>query len=158
MSKVIKRATVQSPGQIRHLLRITDATSKHPERDAVVSLLGVSVGMRITEIVQITVQNRRLWSGDPDGARAAATTRAHRLPLPARLSTTVNSGRRTPCTLTGHRRVLAQRRDSTQRHDHNAYDHEREAGNKHGTASRVPVKLGDDPTARISEYDGLVER
>ena len=30
----IQRATVLASGQLRHLLRVTEATSRHPERDA----------------------------------------------------------------------------------------------------------------------------
>ncbi|WP_082771697.1 MULTISPECIES: tyrosine-type recombinase/integrase [Burkholderiaceae] len=51
----IKRAEVLSPSQIRHLLRVTDATSRYPERDAVILLLGLGCGMRITETAQVTV-------------------------------------------------------------------------------------------------------
>jgi len=55
MATKVKRAAVLPPGQIRHLLRATEATSRFPERDAVIILLGFSVGLRITEIAQITV-------------------------------------------------------------------------------------------------------
>ncbi len=33
------QATTLRPGQIRHLLRITEATSRYPERDCLVLLL-----------------------------------------------------------------------------------------------------------------------
>lgn len=33
------RAAVLPPGQIRHLLNVTEATSRHPERDAAILLL-----------------------------------------------------------------------------------------------------------------------
>jgi len=55
MATNVKRAAVLQLGQIRHLLRATEATSRFPERDAVILLLGFSVGMRITEIAQITI-------------------------------------------------------------------------------------------------------
>lgn len=55
MASKIERAAVLRPGQIAHLLRVTEATSRFPERDAVILLLGFSVGVRITEIAQITV-------------------------------------------------------------------------------------------------------
>jgi len=45
------------PGQIRHLLRVTAATSRHPERDCLVLLLGLTAGTRVTEIAQIEVQD-----------------------------------------------------------------------------------------------------
>jgi len=50
------QATSLQPGQIRHLLRVTAATSRHPERDTLVLLLGLTAGMRVTEIAQIEVQ------------------------------------------------------------------------------------------------------
>ena len=63
MSNAPKRAAVLSPGQIRHLLRVTEATSRHPARDAVILLLGLSVGMRITEVAQIAVADVMFRSG-----------------------------------------------------------------------------------------------
>ncbi|MEX3690336.1 tyrosine-type recombinase/integrase [Paraburkholderia sp. BR14263] len=57
MSSKIKRAAVLAPGQIRHLLRVTEVTSHYPERDAVILLLGFGVGMRISEIAQVTVSD-----------------------------------------------------------------------------------------------------
>ena len=60
----IKRAEVLSPSQVRHLLRVTEATSRHPERDAVILLLGLGCGMRITEIVQVTVADFYFASGE----------------------------------------------------------------------------------------------
>jgi site-specific recombinase XerD len=55
-------ATLQ-PGQIRHFLRVTAATSRHPERDSLVLLLGLTAGMRVTEIAQIEVQDVLFPSG-----------------------------------------------------------------------------------------------
>lgn len=45
------------PDQIRHLLRVTAASRRHPEPDGLVLLLGISTGMRITEIAQIEAQD-----------------------------------------------------------------------------------------------------
>lgn len=59
----IERAAVLAPSQIRHLLRVTHATSRQPVRDIVVLLLGLSCGMRITEIAQITVADILFPSG-----------------------------------------------------------------------------------------------
>jgi integrase/recombinase XerD len=59
----IKRAEVLTPGRIRHLLRVTEATSTQPQRDAVILLLGLTCGMRITEIAQITVSDICFPSG-----------------------------------------------------------------------------------------------
>ncbi|VVE44784.1 Tyrosine recombinase XerD [Pandoraea cepalis] len=46
----IKRARTLKPAQIRHLLRVTEATSWRPERNALILLLGLICGMRISEI------------------------------------------------------------------------------------------------------------
>ncbi|AJY08608.1 hypothetical protein SB768_30815 [Burkholderia sp. SIMBA_043] len=50
MPNVIKRAAVLSPGQIRHLLRVTEATSRHPARDAVILLFGLSGGATLEQV------------------------------------------------------------------------------------------------------------
>lgn len=52
-----------SPSQIRHLLRVTDATSRHSERDTLVLLLGFTCGMRVSEIAQLEVADVLLPSG-----------------------------------------------------------------------------------------------
>jgi site-specific recombinase XerD len=57
------QATSLQPGQIRHLFRVTAATSRHPERDTLVLLLGLTAGMRVTEIAQIEVQDVLFPSG-----------------------------------------------------------------------------------------------
>lgn len=70
------QATTLQPGQIRHLLRVTAATSRHPERDSLVLLLGLTAGMRVTEIAQIEVQDVLFPSGalrDEISLRAAIT-------------------------------------------------------------------------------------
>jgi site-specific recombinase XerD len=70
------QATTLQPGQIRHLLRVTTATSRHPERDSLVLLLGLTAGMRVTEIAQIEVQDVLFPSGalrDEISLRAAIT-------------------------------------------------------------------------------------
>lgn len=73
MSNQIERAAVLSRAELRHLLRVTDATSRYPERDAVVLLLGHCLGLRITEISQITVADLM----QPSGAwRKEASVRA----------------------------------------------------------------------------------
>ena len=51
------RATVLTPGQVKHLLAVTEVTSRHPERDALVLLLGLSCGLRITETAQVTIND-----------------------------------------------------------------------------------------------------
>lgn len=57
------QATTLKPGQIRHLLRVTEATSRHPERDCLVLLLGLTCGMRVSEIAQIQIQDIMFSSG-----------------------------------------------------------------------------------------------
>jgi len=59
----IDRATVLHPGQLRHLLNVTEATSRYPERDAAILLLGLCCGMRVTETAQITVADILFPSG-----------------------------------------------------------------------------------------------
>ncbi|BDD94269.1 hypothetical protein PanNE5_37090 [Pandoraea sp. NE5] len=59
----IKRAKTLKSAQIRHLLRVTEATSRHPERDALVLLLGFTCGMRISEIARIEVADVLQSSG-----------------------------------------------------------------------------------------------
>ncbi|QBE66335.1 tyrosine-type recombinase/integrase [Pseudoduganella lutea] len=57
------QATVLKPGQYRHLLRVTRATSRTPERDALVLLLAIHTGMRISEIAQVEVGDFLFPSG-----------------------------------------------------------------------------------------------
>ncbi len=57
------QATVLHPGQYRHLLRVTDVTSRDPERDILVLPLGIHVGMRVFEISQIEVGDVLFPSG-----------------------------------------------------------------------------------------------
>jgi len=70
------QATSLQPGQIRHLLCVTAATSRHQERDTLALLLGLTAGMRVTEIAQIEVQEVLFPSGalrDEISLRAAIT-------------------------------------------------------------------------------------
>ena len=57
------QATVLRPGQYRHLLRATKATSRCPERDILVLLLGIHTGMRVSEIAQVEVGDFLFASG-----------------------------------------------------------------------------------------------
>ena len=57
------QAAVLKPGQYRHLLRVTRATSRDPERDVLVLLLGIHTGMRVSEIAQIEVRDVLFPSG-----------------------------------------------------------------------------------------------
>jgi site-specific recombinase XerD len=67
------QATTLRPGQIRHLLRVTEATSRYPERDCLILLLGITCGMRVTEIAQIQIQDVLFPSG---AIRAEVSLRA----------------------------------------------------------------------------------
>lgn len=58
-----KQAASLSPSQLRHLIRVTEVTSRHPERDTVILWLGFSCAMRITEIARVTVADVMLPSG-----------------------------------------------------------------------------------------------
>ncbi|MCL6482936.1 MAG: site-specific integrase [Janthinobacterium lividum] len=59
----VKRAKTLKPSQIRHLLRVTEATSRHPERDMLILLLGFTGGMRVSEIARIEVADVLLPGG-----------------------------------------------------------------------------------------------
>lgn len=58
-----KRAAVLLPSQLRHLLRVTESTSRHPERDVLILWLGFSCGLRVTETARLTVADVLLPSG-----------------------------------------------------------------------------------------------
>lgn len=58
-----KRAAVLLPSQLRHLIRVTEATSRHPERDVLLLWLGFSCGMRVTETARLTVADVLMPSG-----------------------------------------------------------------------------------------------
>ena len=47
------QAAVLKPGQYRHLLRVTAAISRDPERDTLVLLLGIMCGIRKSKGCQI---------------------------------------------------------------------------------------------------------
>ncbi|OFA09033.1 tyrosine-type recombinase/integrase [Duganella phyllosphaerae] len=57
------QAAVLKQGQYRHLLRVTKATSRNPERDILVLTLGIHTGMRVSEIAQIEVGDLLFPSG-----------------------------------------------------------------------------------------------
>jgi integrase/recombinase XerD len=52
-----KHAKVLTPSKFRHLLAVTEATSRFPERDALILLLGITCGMRVTEIARLEVHH-----------------------------------------------------------------------------------------------------
>ena len=56
-----KAATITG-AQLRYLLRVTDATSRAPERDRLVLLLGLTCAMRVTEMARVLVEDVLLVS------------------------------------------------------------------------------------------------
>lgn len=58
-----QQAAVIRPAQVRHLIRVTEATSRHWKRDHVVLLLGHTCGMRVTETARVCVRDVMLPSG-----------------------------------------------------------------------------------------------
>ena len=59
----ITRAKTLHQGQFNRLIKITQATSRYPERDVLVLMLGHHLGMRITEISRLTVADVMHASG-----------------------------------------------------------------------------------------------
>lgn len=59
----IARAQTLHQGQFTRLIKITQATSRYPERDVLVLMLGHCCGMRITEISRLTVADVMYPSG-----------------------------------------------------------------------------------------------
>ena len=59
----ITRAKTLHQGQFSRLIKITQGTSRYPERDVLVLMLGHHCGMRITEISRLTVADVMHASG-----------------------------------------------------------------------------------------------
>lgn len=53
----IKRAPTLTPSQLRHVLNVTQATSRHPERDCLAILLTHCAGLRCTETARLEVRD-----------------------------------------------------------------------------------------------------
>jgi integrase/recombinase XerD len=86
------QATTLQPGQIRHLMRVTASTSRHPERDCLVLWLGLTAGMRVTEIARIEVQDVLFPSG---ALRSEISLRA-----------AITKGCRQRCIYLGHAKAI----------------------------------------------------
>ncbi|AXK38532.1 tyrosine-type recombinase/integrase [Crenobacter cavernae] len=56
----IKRAPTLKPSQLRHVLAVTQATSRHPERDCLAILLTHATGIRCTEAARLEIRDV-LW-------------------------------------------------------------------------------------------------
>lgn len=53
----VKRAAILRPADIRHVLRVIEATSRWPERDAALIHVSACVGMRCTEMARVTTMD-----------------------------------------------------------------------------------------------------
>ena len=53
----IKRAPTLTPSQLRHVLAVTNASSKHPERDVLALLLTHCAGLRCTETARLEIRD-----------------------------------------------------------------------------------------------------
>ncbi|GAB7536961.1 tyrosine-type recombinase/integrase [Burkholderia sp. 3C] len=87
-----KRAKVLTPAKFRHLLRVTEATSRFPERDALILLLGITCGMRVTEIARLEVHHVIARSG----------SRREEVALPG----SITKGCRARCVFLAHPRAV----------------------------------------------------
>ncbi|TDG06068.1 site-specific integrase [Paraburkholderia guartelaensis] len=80
------------PAKFRHLLRATEATSRFPERDTLILLLGVTCGKRITEIARVEVHHVLSRRG----------TRQEEISLPGQMT----KGCRPRCVFLSHPRLI----------------------------------------------------
>lgn len=55
-----KRAPTLKPSQLRHVLNVTAATSRHPERDCLAILMTHCAGLRVTELARLEIRDV-LW-------------------------------------------------------------------------------------------------
>jgi len=86
------RAKVLTLAKFRHLLRVTEATSRFPARDTLVLLLGVTCGTRVAEIARLDVQHVLTKSG----------TRREEIHLPGNIT----KGCRARCVSVAHPRAI----------------------------------------------------
>lgn len=89
----IRRAKTLKPSQIRHLLRVTEATSRQPERDTLILLLAFTCGMRVSEVARIEVADVLLPSG--------------RLREEVSLRAAITRGCRQRCVYLSHQKTVA---------------------------------------------------
>ncbi|MCA7955552.1 site-specific integrase [Burkholderia seminalis] len=87
-----KHAKTLTPAKFRHLLRVTEATSRFPERDTLILLLGITCGMRVTEIARIEVHHVLSKSG----------TRKEEIGLPG----SITKGCRPRCVFLSHAKTV----------------------------------------------------
>ncbi len=58
-----KRAGILRPSDVRHVLRVIDATSRWPERDCALVVASLCTGMRCTELARVTPRDILMPSG-----------------------------------------------------------------------------------------------
>ena len=88
-----KHAKVLTPAKFRHLLRVTEATSRFPERDTLILLLGLTCGMRVTEVARLEVHHVLSKSG----------ARNEEIGLPG----SITKGCRPRCVFLAHEKTVA---------------------------------------------------
>jgi integrase/recombinase XerD len=88
----MSQATTLTSAQIKHLLRVTDGVSRHPERDCLILLPGITCGMRVSEIAQIEIQDVMFSSGV---LRSEVSLRA-----------TITKGCRQRCIYLSHKKTI----------------------------------------------------
>ncbi|KAA0080914.1 site-specific integrase [Paraburkholderia sp. T12-10] len=88
-----KHAKTLTSAKFRHLLRVTKATSRFPERDTLILLLGITCGMRVTEIARLEVRHVLSKSGN----------RSEEIGLPG----SITKGCRPRCVFLSHERTIA---------------------------------------------------
>jgi len=87
-----RHAKVLTPAKIRHLLRVTEATSRFPTRDTLILLLSLTCGMRVTEIARLEVNHVLSRSG----------ARREEIALPG----SITKGCRPRCVFLSHPKAL----------------------------------------------------
>ncbi|GGD98158.1 tyrosine-type recombinase/integrase [Caballeronia grimmiae] len=88
-----KHAKILTPAKFRHLLRVTEATSRFPERDTLILLFGITCGMRVTEIARLEVHHVLSKSG----------TKKEEVCLPG----SITKGCRPRCVFLSHAKAVA---------------------------------------------------
>lgn len=58
-----KHALIIPPVKLKHVLRVTAATSQMPERDVMLIWLTHTTGLRVTELSQLTIADLMFSSG-----------------------------------------------------------------------------------------------
>ncbi|MFX1767718.1 MULTISPECIES: tyrosine-type recombinase/integrase [Paraburkholderia] len=83
-----KHAKILTPAKFRHLLCVAEATSRFSERDTLILLLGITCGMRVTEIARLEVHH----------VLSKSVTRKEEIGLPG----SITKGCRSRCVFLSH--------------------------------------------------------